>query len=237
MLEQLRDPMTVLSNLLLPALGCLFCVLLAPEVVADLGPVTVAQFWVLAALTNALFTVAMTVARDRGSPWGCYLQTLPASPRVRVWALVSTVVLMGLAAAVGVLLVAMPLVEHPPPPWRLVTGLAWVLPAGAPFALIGFTLGSVLRLRAVLPVAQAVFLAAAFGGGLLLPATLVVRAGAQVMPTTAALELITAHLSGVPLPATALWSLSGWTLAALIVAVLVRRAVRRELVGRAGDRL
>lgn len=229
LLEQVRTPLTVLANLLMPVLGYISCVLLVPElVVTRHGTATLAQFWVLAALSNSLFTVAMTVAQDRETCWGQYLRTLPAPRFVRFGALLSTVLLMAVAAAVGVLVEAVLLLERPPSPWLLATGLLWLLPAGAPFALFGFGLGRALPFRAVLPVAQAVFLAAAFGGGLLLPANLVQRVSAPAMPTTAASEIITAYLAAEPLPAAAFWSLLGWTLAALLVAVLLTRVAKRS---------
>ena len=224
LLEQVRTPPTVLANLLMPVLGFAACVLLVPELVAArYGIVTLAQFWVLAALSNGLFTVAMTVAHESESPWGQYLQTLPATRIIRLGALLTTVVLMGTAASVAVLVVAVPLLERPPSTGLLLTGLLWLLPAGAPFALLGFGLARVLRFRAMLPVTQAVFLVAAFGGGLLLPSTFVARLPAPAMPTTAALDLLTAHLSAQPLPLTSLWSLIGWNLGAALVAVLLSR--------------
>jgi ABC-2 type transport system permease protein len=143
-LELLRLPAFSVPTVGFPALFFLFFAV--PGFAADQPELATALFAGFAVLGVAFFQFGVGIAAERASPWERYLRTLPLAPATRFAALLT----------VSPELSAVAWLE-----------LAVALLAGSvPFALLGIALGYLASPRAALPIANVVYLALAYAGGL-----------------------------------------------------------------------
>jgi ABC-2 type transport system permease protein len=213
LLELLRYPAASVPMLLFPALFFAFFGLPAPRRQAN---VTMASFAAFAVLGIAFFQFGVGIAAERASPWERFLRTLPAGAARRFAARLVTALAFALAAAALVVAVAVGAtpVALGARGWARV---AVVLLAGAaPFALLGIAIGYWTSPKAALPIANVLYLALSYAGGLWArPATLphIVQRISIALPTRAWGELLWASAASRPWPAVALIELAVATLA------------------------
>jgi ABC-2 type transport system permease protein len=161
-LELARHPSYAVPTLLFPTMFFLFFV--APR--ADDGGVDVAYYAGFAVLGIAFFQFGVAIAAERVSPWEVYLRTLPAGPAARLAARVACAAAFS-AASVAVLVAAAAAVDA-----GAVRAIRWelVVPAllagAVPFAFLGIAIGYWSTPRGALPLANILYLALSFGGGL-----------------------------------------------------------------------
>ena len=197
-LELLRYPSFSIPTLLFP--GVLFLLFggRLSTVHADLRMASYAAFAVLGV---AFFQFGVGIAAERSSPWQLFLRILPAPPRVRFTARVVSALAFGFASALFViaLAIATTAAALAPGNWFLLVGT--LLGGGVPFALLGIALGYWLSPRGALPLANLLFLALAFTGGLLTnPETLpsIVGSISPYVPTRLWGELLAAAVGKTP---------------------------------------
>jgi ABC-2 type transport system permease protein len=160
--ELARHPSYAVPTLLFPTMFFLFFV--APRV--EERDVDVVYYAGFAVLGIAFFQFGFAIAAERASPWEVYLRTLPARPAARFAARVACAGAFSVAA-ITVLVAAAAAVDA-----DSVAGVRWhaVVPAlvagGAPFALLGIAIGYWSTPRGALPLANVLYLALSFGGGL-----------------------------------------------------------------------
>jgi ABC-2 type transport system permease protein len=187
--ELLRYPSFSVPTLAMPAI--VFEIVGArTHAPASLAMVSYAAF---ALLGVAFFQFGVGVAAERTSPWYAYLRILPAPTAARVGGRVLSALAFGLcsAALVAVLAVATDGARLAPARWL---ALAAGLVAGSiPFALLGVAIGYAVTPKAALPVANLLYLASAYVGGLFGASTGgsgLVGAVRPYVPTHAWLELL-----------------------------------------------
>jgi ABC-2 type transport system permease protein len=198
--ELARHPAYVVPTLAFPAVFFLFFAAPGRRADADVRMATFAGF---AAIGVAFFQFGVGIAAERASPWEAYLRTLPVGSGARLAARVlSAAVFAAFSAAVVVLVaaavtpVALSLVE-----WA---GLAAALVAGtAPFALLGVAIGYWAPPRGALPLANLMYLALSYAGGLWfrpqrLPTA--VERVSGVLPTRALADVLAAPAVGAAPP-------------------------------------
>jgi ABC-2 type transport system permease protein len=202
--ELLRHPGYVIPTLVFPAMFFLFFA--APHA----GPAATPEmcgFAAFAVIGVGFFQFGVAAATDRISPWERYVRTLPVSVATRFAA--RTVAAAGFAAAsasvVAVAAVASTGAALPPLGYA---ELALVLAAAlVPFALLGIALGYWATPRSALPIANLLYLACSYAGGLWiqrarLPAP--VRAVSVFLPTRRVADLTAGVARGSP------WSTGPW---------------------------
>src|SRR5215471_10061647 len=175
-----------------------------------------ATFAGFAVIGVAFFQFGVGIPTERASPWETYLRTLAVGPGVRLGARVLSAVLFAVAAAVLLVVVAVATTSVSLPLARW-SELALVLLIGAaPFALLGIALGYLVPPRGALPVANLLYLALAYGGGLWmrppdLPSP--VAAVSPYLPTRALGDLLAATADGRPMGLRATGGLALFTVA------------------------
>jgi ABC-2 type transport system permease protein len=224
-LELLRYPAASVPMLFFPALFFVFFGLSAPAGQADF---TLASFAAFAVLGIAFFQFGVGIAADRASPWERFLRTLPVGAGSRFAARVLTALVFAFLAAVVVVAVAVAAtpVSLGPLAWLR---LAAVLSAGSvPFALLGIAIGYWSAPKAALPLANVLYLALSYAGGLWTrPAALphAVQRISVVLPTRAWGELLWASVAPRPWPAFAVLELAA---AGVLFAILALLGYRRD---------
>jgi ABC-2 type transport system permease protein len=222
--ELVRYPAFLVPTLLFPA--AFFLVFAVPSSRAN-PDVEMATFAGFAVIGVAFFQFGVGIATERASPWETYLRTLAVGPGVRLGARVVSAVLFATASAALLAVVAAATTPVSLPAGRWV-GLALVLLVGAaPFALLGIALGYLVPPRGALPVANLLYLALAYAGGLWmrprdLPSP--VAAVSPYLPTRALGDLLAATADGRPLGLRAAGGLALFTIGfAALAAVGFRR--------------
>ena len=162
-LELLRYPTFSVPTLVFPTL--LFLVFAAPNVDEEAG-IAMAGFAATALLGVAFFQFGVGIAAERSSPWESFLRVLPVTVRTRLAARVGSALLYGGTSTALVICAAVATTPVSLPPGRWVALVGVLLLGGVPFALLGIALGYATRPRAALPVANLLFLALAYVGGL-----------------------------------------------------------------------
>lgn len=128
--------------------------------------VVIASYAALALLGVAFFQFGIGIAAERASHWHAFLRILPASTAARFAARVLAALVFGLAASLAVVLLGLATTSArlDGREWGL---LAIALAAGAvPLALLGIALGYWMTPRGALPLANLLFLALSYVGGL-----------------------------------------------------------------------
>jgi ABC-2 type transport system permease protein len=162
-LELVRYPAFLVPTLVFPAMFFLFFAGSARGVAATLAMCSFAAF---ATIGVAFFQFGVGIAAERASPWEAYLRTLPAAPAVRVGSRLLSAAVFAASAAVLLVAVALVTTDAALSPARWLE-LAVVLVLGlVPFALFGIALGYWATPRGALPLANLIYLALAYGGGL-----------------------------------------------------------------------
>ncbi|MGZ4352588.1 MAG: ABC transporter permease [Gaiellaceae bacterium] len=210
-IELLRHPGYVIPTLVFPAMFFLFFA--APHA----GAVATAEmcgFAAFAVIGVGFFQFGVAAANDRISPWETYVRTLPVSAGTRFAARTASAGIFAAASAAVVVAAAVASTGAGLPPLGYAE-LALVLAAAlVPFALLGIALGYWATPRSALPIANLLYLAMSYGGGLWiqrgrLPAA--VRAVSVFLPTRRVADLTAGVARGSPWTATPWVVLAGFT--------------------------
>jgi ABC-2 type transport system permease protein len=210
-LELVRYPAYLVPTLVLPSVFFLFFV--APGTNGD-AAARMATFAGFAVIGVAFFQFGVGIAVERGSPWESYLRTLPIGPFVRVGARLLSAALF--AAAAAALLIATAVVATGASlTWGRWLALALALLAGTvPFALLGIALGYWAPPKGALPIANLLYLALSYAGGLWIrPVGLphAVAAVSPYLPTRALSDALVAAALGLPAAWRSWLALAGFT--------------------------
>jgi ABC-2 type transport system permease protein len=220
-MELLRLPAFAVPTVGFPSLFFLFFAV--PGLAAQEPELATALYAGFAVLGVAFFQFGVGIAVERVSPWEQYLRTLPLAARTRFAGRVLSALAFGAASSAVVVCVAVLTVSPQ------LSALAWLELAGAllagstPFALLGIALGYLASPKGALPIANVVYLALSYAGGLWtgpegLPGA--VQGISEWLPTRAYADLLAGaalgvHVSGRVLLVLALWGvgagvLAGW---------------------------
>jgi len=217
--ELARHPAYVVPTIAFPAVFFLFFATSATGESADVRMATFAGF---AAIGVAFFQFGVGIAVERVSPWESYLRTLPVGPTIRVLARVASAAVFAVAAATVLIAVALLTTT------ASLSGTGWVELAAAlvagtvPFALLGIAIGYWAPVRGALPIANLLYLASSYAGGLWFGPAHLPRAAARVspfLPTRALADVLTAPAEGMGPP----WS--AWARLALFAAAFAAVAL------------
>ncbi|HTU81398.1 MAG TPA: ABC transporter permease [Candidatus Acidoferrales bacterium] len=207
LLDLFRTPSYVVWTIVFPAMFfTLFDMPYARHdpAVAD-GATLAFVVWAIAGVCFYQFGVG--IAQERGRPWERYLRTLPASAGVRFGARIAGAAAFACAAAALVALLARLTTPVDLSPLQWLTIAAYAAMGGIPFVLFGIALGYWCSPRAAVPVATALNLLLAYGGGLWMPPAdlpQIVRHVSPFLPTRAFADLLWSVPYGTnPLPALA----------------------------------
>lgn len=213
-LELLRYPAFSIPTVLFPALAYVFFVV--PQAGHENANLLMASYAAFGFLAVAFFEFGVGIASERTSPWDAFLRTLPVTLRARfAGRLIAALVFAG-ASALGVVIVAVATtpISLGAAQWATLVG---ALAGGAiPFGLLGIAIGYLASPRGALPLANVLYFALSFLGGLWTgPGKLpdVVERVSPVLPTREWSELLGAAVGGGAPPAWSWLSLAGWTVA------------------------
>lgn len=162
-LQLARFPAFLVPTLVLPT--AFYALFGLPRQHVDDG-VLMASFCAYAVLGIAFFQFGVGIAAERDDPWEGFLRTLPVSVAARFAGRLGAALVFSTAAALPV--VALALAVRP----VALSASEWlrfavVLVAGStPLALMGIALGYWVPAKGALPVANLVYLAIAYAGGL-----------------------------------------------------------------------
>lgn len=165
-LELLRYPSFSVPTLFFPAMFFLFFVATRSDLSERRADLYLASFVGFAVLGVAFFQFGVGIAVDRTSPWETYLRSLPITLRVRFGARIVSALQFGLASAFAVVVTAVLTTSAGLPAGRWLLLGATALAGSIPFALMGIALGYWASPRGALPIANVLYLALAFAGGL-----------------------------------------------------------------------
>jgi ABC-2 type transport system permease protein len=224
-LELLRYPAFLVPTLLFPAVFFLFFVAPRAPAAASAEMATFAGFAVIGV---AFFQFGVGIAVERASPWETYLRTLPVGPGTRLAARVLSAVIFASAAAAILVAVAVVTTQASLTPQRWLALAAMLLLGAAPFAVLGIALGYWAPVRGALPIANLLYLALSYAGGLWfrvrdLPAP--VADVSPYLPTRSLADALTATAVGDVVAVRAVWSLIGFT---VLFAVFALWGYRRD---------
>jgi ABC-2 type transport system permease protein len=158
-----RYPAFAIPTLLLPALFFAFFGLPQRHTPPN---VLMASFAAYAVLSVAFFQFGVGIALDRVDPWEAYLRTLPVSTRARFGGRVLSALAFALASATVVIVVALATTDASLSAARWAQLGAALLGGSVPLALLGIALGYWVSPKGALPVANVLYLATAYVGGL-----------------------------------------------------------------------
>lgn len=223
-LELLRLPAFAVPTIGFPSLFFLFFAV--PGFANEQPELAMALFAGFAVLGVAFFQFGVGIAVERATPWERYLRTLPLAPTTRFAGRLLSALAFGAVAAALVVAVALLTVspELSAVDWL---ELALALLAGSiPFALLGIALGYLANPRAALPIANVVYLALSYAGGLWtgpenLPQT--AERISPLVPTRAYADSLASAALELPVPARAWVVLGLYTVGASLLAVWAYR--------------
>ena len=197
-LELLRYPAFLVPTLLFPAAFFVFFVVPTGRGDPAVGMATFAGF---AAIGVAFFQFGVGIAVERASPWEAYLRTLPAGPATRIGARVVSAAVFASAAAAVVVAVALATTRPSLTAARWGEVAVTLLLGTAPFALLGIALGYWAPQRGALPIANVLYLALSYAGGLWFRASDLpgpVAAVSPWLPTRSLADALTVAAAGQP---------------------------------------
>ncbi|MDO4911466.1 MAG: ABC transporter permease [Corynebacterium sp.] len=193
-IETIREPMALFGNLIVPVLCFLFFVLPNSEVRnSDLAAAeNILQLVAMLTFSTCLFGFSTAVAQDKSTGFARYVEILPATIFPRAFAQLCGalgLILVGTALmiALGLITTAMTLTPH------IVLAILATLLTAIMWGLLGIILGTVLSVKAVVTVAQLLFLILSFTGGMLVNPAYMPEALAnfsKIMPTRGARDLV-----------------------------------------------
>jgi ABC-2 type transport system permease protein len=226
-LDLLRWPGYVVPTVLFPAMFYALFALPFARTRADIADLTTLAFMAFAIVGVTLYQFGVGIAQERGRPWERYNRTLPVSAGVRFAARIVTAVLFGFltAAVVAVVARAFTPIDLTAAQWLRVA--IYALAGGVPFVLIGITIGYWTSARAAVPIATALNLLLAYGGGLWMPPDELPRVVAAIspyLPTRQFAELLWSVTTG----ADAMRALAGLAAYAVLFAVAAAIGYRRD---------
>jgi ABC-2 type transport system permease protein len=184
-----------------------------------------ATYIAFAFLGVAFFQFGVGFAVDRVTSWALYVRTLPLGPAPRMAGRVISALVFSIASGLVVVLVASALTDARLDPVEWAALVAALIAGCVPFALLGMGLGYLTSPKGALPIANVLYLALAYVGGLWtgperLPGAL--ETVSLAMPSRAYAELVIAAATGAwPPPETA--ALAGWAVAFGALAVIAYR--------------
>jgi len=199
-LELARHPGYVVPTLAFPAAFFLFFAASAHGVEADLG---MARFAGFAAIGVAFFQFGVGIAAERASPWEVYMRTLPVGIGVRLLARLGSAAVFAAAAAAVVVATALLTTDAALTPARWLELGAALLAGTVPFALLGIAIGYWAPPRGALPIANLLYLASSYAGGLWFRPEHLAPALARIspfLPTRALADVLTASVLGTAQP-------------------------------------
>jgi ABC-2 type transport system permease protein len=158
-----RYPAYVVPTLLFPAMFFVFFGSSARGEIATLGMCSFAAFAVIGV---AFFQFGVGIAVERGSPWETFLRTLPVSPRQRILARLLCGALFAAASAAIVVAAALATTDAALDAARWLELVVVLLAGVVPFGLLGIALGYWATPKSALPLANVLYLALAYAGGL-----------------------------------------------------------------------
>jgi ABC-2 type transport system permease protein len=179
-LDLARYPSFLLPTLGLPPLFFLFFA--APRAGAGDADLYLASYAGFAVLAVAFFQFGVGIAAERARPWEAYLRTLPLRPATRLAARLLAAAAFAGAGAALVAAAALAATDARPTAgeWaRLALALGV---GGAAFGVLGIALGYSFRPRSAIPLANLLYLALAYMGGLWGPPSRLPPAIAAVSP-------------------------------------------------------
>ena len=196
--ELLRLPAFAVPTIGFPSLFFLFFAV--PGFAGEEAELATALYAGFAVLGVAFFQFGVGIAVDRATPWERYLRTLPVGPGTRFAGRLLSALAFGAASAAVVVAVAVATVSPKLSAFAWL-GLAVTLLAGsAPFALLGIALGYLASPKGALPIANVVYLALSYAGGLWTgPASLphAVAGISEWLPTRAYADVLARAALGV----------------------------------------
>lgn len=211
--ELVRHPGYVIPTLIFPAMFFLFFA--APHA----GPAATPEmcgFAAFAVIGVGFFQFGVAAATDRISPWETYVRTLPVTAGTRFAARTVSAALFAAASAAVVVAAAAVSTGAALPPLGYAE-LALVLAAAlVPFALLGIALGYWATPRSALPLANLLYLALSYAGGLWIAQARLpepVRAVSVFLPTRRVADLTAGVARGSP------WSATSWLVLAAFALV------------------
>jgi len=210
-LELARYPSFVVPTLLFPGLFFLFFVV--PGVEAKDAEELMATYMAFAFLGVCFFQFGVGIAVERVTAWALYLRTLPVPGAARQAGRVVSALAFAVASGLVVVAVASAFTDGRLAPLGWPALFAALTAGAVPFALLGIGIGYLVSPRGALPIANIVYLALAYLGGLWtgpdrLPAA--VDEISRGLPTRAYADLVVAAAAVAAPPATVL-ALVGWT--------------------------
>lgn len=228
LLETVRIPIAVISNLMFPALALVFFVVPNPAIGGDPAVATAAvgQLAMFAVMAAFLFSFGTGVADDRALPFDGYVRTLPAGAAPRLLARVLTGIISAVTALIPLIVIGALLTEATASPGTLLLGIAAVIAAGLPFLMLGLAIGYRMSSKAAIALVQVVLFPLAFAGGLFLPPEAFpgwLDTFSQALPSRAGRDLVVQVLTGDAAYSLALPVLAGWLLLFTAIAVLAFR--------------
>ena len=158
-------------------------------------------------MESRFFQFGVGIANDRESPWEHFAHVLPVSPGTRFAANVLAAVVFAVVAVCVLIAVALVLTDVAMPLVSWVRLLIAVFLGGVPMALLGIAIGYWSPPKAALPIANILYLALSFGGGLFItPSSMppFLDSISQVLPTRQIGELAWAAVLGQS------WSFQPW---------------------------
>jgi ABC-2 type transport system permease protein len=224
-IELARYPAYLVPTLVLPTVFFLFFAAPAGAAGASVRMATFAGF---AAIGVAFFQFGVGIAVERVSPWETFLRTLPIGPGVRLGARVLSAGVFATAAAGLLLAVAVTTTPASLSVARWIGLVAALLVGTVPFALLGIALGYWAPARGALPIANLLYLALSYAGGLWIrPSRLPdgVAGISRFLPTRAFADVLIAPTIGGGIAWGAWATLVGF---AALFAVCARWGYRRD---------
>jgi len=206
MVGLIRTPAYSLVTVLIPGVVFIFIGTSVGDS-REAANIVIASFAIFAALGVAFFQFGVGIANDRESPWEQFAHVLPVSPGARFAANVLSAVSFAVVAVGVLIVVAIILTDAAMPAGSWARLLVAVFLGAVPMALLGIAIGYWSPPKAALPIANILYLALSFGGGLFIrptsmPAFLDAISG--VLPTRQVGELAWAAVQGQA------WSIEPW---------------------------
>lgn len=166
--EFLRQPMFVVSTLLFPSM--FFWFFGVPNA-TDQASATLlmCSFSCFAVLGVLLFQLAVQTSQERSSPWMRYLQTVPVHEFSLTVARVGASFVLSLLAILLVVGTTYAATDFDGSKFPWLGFFIALMLGGIPFALMALVMGYLIKGKAILPVANMIYLPLSFAGGLWLP--------------------------------------------------------------------
>jgi ABC-2 type transport system permease protein len=209
-----RMPAFTIPTALLPSL--FFFMFGVPRGGQGPAPVLAASFATFAVFAVVFFKFGVGAAIERAAPWTRYVRTLPLSPASVLAGRSFTAVVFAFVAASAVLVTARLTTGEGLPPKDLARVFVGLLGGAVPFALGGLALGYRTTPRSAVAVANVLYLALSYAGGLWTPPAALppaVRAIAGLLPTYHWGRVVWTAASALPWRAVDWLVLAGWAVA------------------------